>query len=123
MAVLPGFEPAVVAALSVIVSYPQLDLEQHLYNHGFIFPQLDLGQHLYNHGFIFPQLDLGQHLYPCFSGPTKIPCTRINLKTGRGSFIEISTAEAGTIQLEFRDLARSANQPKFEVRLLNIGRT
>ena len=61
------------------------------------------------------QLDLGQHLYPCFSGPTKIPCTRINLKSGRGSYIEISTAEAGTIQLEFRDLARSANEPKYEV--------
>ena len=40
------------------------------------------------------------------------------MKTGRGSFIEISTAEAGTIQLEFRDLARSSKQPKFEV---NIG--
>ncbi len=61
------------------------------------------------------QLELGNQLYPCFSGPTKIPCTRINLRSGRGSFIEISTAEAGTIQLEFRDLARSAKQPKFEV--------
>ncbi len=64
------------------------------------------------------QLELGNRLYPCFSGPTKVPCNRINLRTGRGSFIEISTAETGTIQLEFRDLARVVEDNKFEVRIM-----
>ena len=52
---------------------------------------------------------------PCFRGVTKIPCNRINMKRGQGSFIEISTAEAGTVQLEFRDLSRSTKDYKFEV--------
>ena len=61
------------------------------------------------------QLELGQGLYPCFNGPTKIPCNRINMKRARASFIEISTAESGTIQLEFRALARASGQDKYEV--------
>ena len=52
---------------------------------------------------------------PCFNGPTHVPCNRVNLETGHGSFFEISTAEAGTLQLEFKDLARSSKQNKFEV--------
>jgi hypothetical protein len=64
--------------------------------------------------FLHKALELGNRLYPCFSGPTKVPCNRVNLRTGRGSFIEISTAETGTIQLEFRDLARTVEDNKFE---------
>ncbi|KAK2159061.1 hypothetical protein LSH36_159g03014 [Paralvinella palmiformis] len=61
--------------------------------------------------------DLGNKLYPCLSGPTNIPCNRINLKRSRPHFLEISTAEVGTIQLEFRDLSRSVSDEKFEVLL------
>jgi len=61
------------------------------------------------------QLELGEALYPCFTGMTKVPCNRINMKRGSPSFIEISTAETGTIQLEFRDLSRASNITKFEV--------
>jgi len=70
--------------------------------------------------FLDKALELGNRLYPCFSGPTKIPCNRVNLKTGKGSFIEISTAETGTIQLEFRDLARAAKQTQFETAMDDI---
>ncbi len=61
------------------------------------------------------QHDLADRLFPCFGGKTPVPCNRINLKTGRPSFIDISTAESGTIQLEFRDLSRSKGMPKYEV--------
>lgn len=57
-------------------------------------------------------------LFPCFGGLTRVPCNRINMKRGTPSFIEISSAETGSIQLEFRDLSRSAGTSKFEVRLL-----
>lgn len=33
-------------------------------------------------------------------------------------FDEISTAESGTVQLEFRDLGRTANEPKYEVTMV-----
>jgi len=52
---------------------------------------------------------------PCFTGTTAVPCNRINIPRGQPSFIEISTAEVGSIQLEFRDLSRSSNDSKFEV--------
>ena len=61
------------------------------------------------------QLELGEHLFPCFRGPTRVPCNRVNLGSGRASFGGTSTAEAGTIQLEFRQLARATNMSKFEV--------
>ena len=64
--------------------------------------------------FLDKALDLGNRLMPCFKGPTNVPCNRINLLTGHGSFYEISTAEAGTLQLEFKDLARSSKQDQFE---------
>ena len=59
---------------------------------------------------------LGEKLFPCLDkGPTSIPCNRINMVRARPSFITISTAETGTIQLEFRDLARVKNEEKYEV--------
>ena len=62
------------------------------------------------------QTRLGEALMPCFTGgETVIPCNRINMWRGQPSFIEISTAEAGSVQLEFRDLSRSSNDSRFEV--------
>jgi len=61
-------------------------------------------------------MKLGEALLPCFTGSTAIPCSRINMWRKQPSFIEISTAEAGSIQLEFRDLSRSTNDSRFEVR-------
>ena len=61
------------------------------------------------------QRKLGDALMPCFTGTTAIPCNRINIPRRQPSFVEISTAEVGSIQLEFRDLSRSSNDSKFEV--------
>ena len=65
--------------------------------------------------FLSCQIELGNKFDPCFKGTTPIPCNRINLKRQAPSFIEISTAETGSIQLEFRDLSRSSNDSKYEV--------
>lgn len=63
-----------------------------------------------------PQVELSDKLYPCLhEGPSKIPCNRVNLKRAAPRFTEISTAEVGTIQLEFRAVSRAANEPKYEV--------
>jgi len=64
------------------------------------------------------QTMLGEALRPCFTGETFIPCNRINMWRGQPSFIEISTAEASSIQLEFRDLSRSTNDSQLEVYIL-----
>ena len=64
---------------------------------------------------IHVQTTLGDALRPCFTGESFIPCNRINLPRRQPSFIEISTAEAGSIQLEFRDLARAINDSRLEV--------
>jgi hypothetical protein len=58
---------------------------------------------------------LGEHLMPCFNGASKVPCSVINLKRAYPSFFDISTAECGTIQLEFRALARAVYEMKYEV--------
>jgi len=42
------------------------------------------------------------------------------MKRGQPSFIEISTAETGSIQLEFRDLSRSSNDSRYEVDSLSF---
>ena len=67
------------------------------------------------------QAELGELLFPCFGGTSKIPCNRINMKKHQPSFIEISTAETGSIQLEFRELGRKLNQSRFEVVVFRFG--
>ena len=65
---------------------------------------------------LFLQVELGEKLMPCFrSTNSKIPCNRINLERGAPQFTDISTAEVGTIQLEFRDLSRVSKNQKYEV--------
>ena len=64
---------------------------------------------------VWMQIELGDRLEPCFHGVTPVPCNRINMKRKAPSFIEISTAEAGTLQLELTALSRAANDSKYEV--------
>lgn len=64
--------------------------------------------------FLNKAIELGNKLTPCFKGATKVPCIRINLPRQQATFLEISAAEIGSIQLEFRDLSRSSNDSKFE---------
>lgn len=64
--------------------------------------------------FLNKAIELGNKFTPCFNGVTKIPCSRMHMKNLQPVFIDISTAESGSIQLEFRDLSRSCNDSKFE---------
>lgn len=65
--------------------------------------------------FLNKAIELGTKFSPCFGGVTRVPCNRINLKRFQPTFVDISTAESGSIQLEFRDLSRSSNDTSFEM--------
>lgn len=63
-------------------------------------------------------LDLGQRLLPCFDSPSGIPYSDVNIETMKAHppkwSPDSSTSEVTTLQLEFRDLSRSTNDPAFE---------
>lgn len=67
---------------------------------------------------------LASKLYPCLDQPNKIPCRNLYIKGSNNSsepqIEEISTAEAGTIQLEFRAVSRATNDIKYEVAYQDI---
>ncbi|CAG9558716.1 unnamed protein product [Danaus chrysippus] len=62
--------------------------------------------------------DLGERLMSAFSSPSGIPYSDVNLGSRTAHAPEwahySTTAEATTIQLEFRELSRSSNNPVFE---------
>lgn len=64
------------------------------------------------------QVDLGNRLLPCFNSPSGIPYSDINLATLNAHSPkwspDSSTSEVTTIQLEFRDLARSTGDENYE---------
>ncbi|XP_053679886.1 endoplasmic reticulum mannosyl-oligosaccharide 1,2-alpha-mannosidase [Anopheles nili] len=68
--------------------------------------------------FLDKAIDLGNRLLPCFDSPSGIPFSDVNI----GSLAahapkwspDSSTSEVTTIQLEFRDLSRSSDNPVFE---------
>jgi mannosyl-oligosaccharide alpha-1,2-mannosidase len=52
-------------------------------------------------------VDLADRMLPTFNTPSGLPLTSVNLETRAGiADGSISTAEATTLQLEFRDLAQ-----------------
>ncbi|KAK9500040.1 hypothetical protein O3M35_001382 [Rhynocoris fuscipes] len=64
-------------------------------------------------------IDLGERLLPCFTrSPSPIPYSDVNLASHNAHSPrwgpDSSTSEVTTLQLEFRDLSRVANEPKFE---------
>ena len=65
------------------------------------------------------QKDLGDRLLPCFSTPSHVPFSDVNLATGKAHAPkwgpDSSTSEVSTIQLEFRDLSRVTGDDKYEV--------
>ncbi len=59
------------------------------------------------------QVELAQQLLPAFATPSGVPSPIVNLKSGlssgSGKLIRpLSVAEAGTLQLEFRDLTKAS---------------
>jgi len=68
--------------------------------------------------FLEKAIDLGDRLMGSFDTPSGIPYSDVNLKTGKAHAPkwspDSSTSEVSTIQLEFRDLSRATNNPKYE---------
>ena len=61
------------------------------------------------------QKQLGDGLIWCVKGPRKIPCRLMNIKRESPNFEDISLAEIGTIQLEFKELARQTGNATYKV--------
>lgn len=65
------------------------------------------------------QEDLGSRLMPAFNTPSRIPYSDVNI--GRGTAhpphwtSDSTVAEVTSIQLEFRELSRLTQQPRFQV--------
>lgn len=68
--------------------------------------------------FLAKAIELGNRLMPCFDSPSHIPYSDVNLHLMKAHAPkwspDSSTSEVTTIQLEFRDLARSAGEPNYE---------
>ncbi|XP_066600437.1 endoplasmic reticulum mannosyl-oligosaccharide 1,2-alpha-mannosidase [Prorops nasuta] len=68
--------------------------------------------------FLTKAIDLGDRMMPAFSTRSGVPFSDINLGTRNAHSPkwgpDSSTSEVTSIQLEFRDLSRSSNQPRFE---------
>lgn len=68
--------------------------------------------------FLTKAVDLGNRLLPCFDSPSGIPYSDVNLATMNAHSPkwspDSSTSEVTTIQLEFRDLARSTGDSNYE---------
>lgn len=66
----------------------------------------------------FFQTEIGNRLLPCFQSPSGIPFSDVNIGTLKAHSPkwspDSSTSEVTTIQLEFKDLARSINEPIYE---------
>ena len=64
-------------------------------------------------------VELGNRLMPCFESPSSIPYSDVNLINMKAHAPkwspDSSTSEVTTIQLEFRDLSRSCNDPTYEL--------
>ena len=64
--------------------------------------------------YIILQVELGRQLLPAFDTPSDIPTSRVTLNSGKNMKQYITVAEAGTLQLEFRDLSRASGDPVFK---------
>lgn len=68
--------------------------------------------------FLSKSIELGNRMLPCFLSPSGIPYSDVNLASMSAHSPkwspDSSTSEVTTIQLEFRDLSRSANIPIYE---------
>ena len=61
------------------------------------------------------QRELAEVLLPAFSSKSGLPFNTVNLKTGQPQVSSrTSIAEAGSLQLEFRDLSHSTGEPRFQ---------
>lgn len=65
--------------------------------------------------FLNKSRELAEVLLPAFSSKSGLPFNTVNLKTGQPQVSSrTSIAEAGSLQLEFRDLSHSTGDPRFQ---------
>ena len=57
---------------------------------------------------------MGNRLLPAFQTGSGVPSNIVSIPSGAHSGRSISVAEAGTLQLEFRDLSRASGNPAFQ---------
>lgn len=63
-------------------------------------------------------MELGAAFKPCFDvRRARLPCNHLNLKFRSAEFRATNVAEAGTLQLELRDLSRQSRISFYEVSL------
>ena len=60
------------------------------------------------------QIQLGSRLLPAFKTASGIPSNTISISSGNHPGRSISVAEAGTLQLEFRDLSHASGDPAYQ---------
>eukprot|EP01119_Soliformovum_irregulare_P001409 TRINITY_DN11117_c0_g1_i1.p1 TRINITY_DN11117_c0_g1~~TRINITY_DN11117_c0_g1_i1.p1 ORF type:complete len:727 (+),score=141.18 TRINITY_DN11117_c0_g1_i1:143-2182(+) len=73
-------------------------------------------EHPYHDELLDLAQELGNRMLPAFSTPTGIPFSRVNLKNGivKGGPIEITTAEVGTLLMEWGMLSRLTGDMRYE---------
>ncbi len=60
------------------------------------------------------QTQLGSRLLPAFQTPSGIPSNTVSIPSGGHNGRGITVAEAGSLQLEFRDLSRASGNPAYQ---------
>lgn len=68
--------------------------------------------------FLTKATDLGERLFKAFDAPSGIPFSQVDLTSGRGSYVgwtggNAILSELGSLQLEFRYLAKAVHKPEF----------
>lgn len=65
------------------------------------------------------QIDIGTRLMPAFNTPSKIPYSDVNIGAGTAHpprwTSDSTVAEVTSIQLEFRELSRLTQDPRYQV--------
>ena len=72
----------------------------------------------HDEAFLAKAADLGKRLFKAFNNPSGLPFSQVDLTTGRGTNIgwtggNVILSEVGTVQLEFRYLAKAIKKPEY----------
>ncbi len=72
------------------------------------------------------KVELARHLLPAFDTPSGVPSPIVNLKyglktsSGQRGIRPLSVAEAGTLQLEFRDVSKASGRVVFMAAIISL---
>ena len=70
----------------------------------------------HTHTHTHTQVELAQRLLPAFNTPSGVPSRVVHLQNGipRGRVRPLTVAEAGSLQVELRDVSRASGEPPLE---------